>query len=141
MAKKTTTNLESELKRSKTLEDFLEKNHEELAVDSLSEQIHNLLDAKGITKSELVKKCNLNDVYAYQILSGARRPSRDKLLCLCIAMNTTLDETQELLLRGGFAPLYVRNQRDSIIIFAISHDETILQLNDKLFEHGETLLD
>lgn len=141
MAKKSTSNLESELKRSKSLEDFLTKNHDELAKDSLSEQIQRLLDSKGLIKSEVVKKCNLNDVYAYQIISGARRPSRDKLLCLCIAIGATLDETKELLLRGGFAPLYVRNQRDSIIIFAISHNETILQLNDKLFEHGEELLD
>lgn len=141
MAKKSTSNLESELKRSKNLDDFLERNHEELSKGSLSEQIQRLIDAKGLSKSELVKKCNLNDVYAYQIISGARRPSRDKLLCLCIAMEVTLDETQELLLHGGFAPLYVRNQRDSIISFAIYHNETILQLNAKLFEHGEALLE
>lgn len=141
MAKKSTANLESELKRSKTLEDFLKKNSDELAADSLPEQLQALLSAKGITKSEAVKRCNLNDVYAYQIISGTRRPSRDKLLCLCIAIGATLDETQELLLHGGFAPLYARNKRDSIIIFAISHKETILQLNDKLFVHDEALLE
>lgn len=141
MANKSTTNLESELKRSKTLEDFLKKNRDELTADPLSEQIQALLTAKGLTKSETVKRCNLNDVYAYQIISGTRRPSRDKLLCLCIAIGATLDETQELLQHGGFAPLYARNLRDSIISFAIYHGETILQLNAKLFEHGEALLE
>lgn len=82
----------------------------------------------------------MNEIYAYQIISGARRPSRDKLLCLCIAMRATLEETQDLLIHGGFAPLYVRSQRDNIIIFAIS-EETILQVNSNLYDHGEALLE
>lgn len=83
----------------------------------------------------------MNEIYAYQIISGARRPSRDKLLCLCIAMRATLEETQDLLIHGGFAPLYVCSQRNSIIIFAISHKETILQVNSNLYDHGEALLE
>ncbi|CDA91771.1 putative uncharacterized protein [Firmicutes bacterium CAG:238] len=82
----------------------------------------------------------MNEIYAYQIISGARRPSRDKLLCLCIAMRATLEETQDLLIHGGFAPLYVCSQCDNIIIFAIS-EETILQVNSNLYDHGEALLE
>ncbi len=141
MPKKTTTNLENELKSCDTLENFLKVNRDELSTASLAEQIQTLITSKGLTRSDVVKSSNLNEVYAYQIISGARRPSRDKLLCLCIAMKATLDETRELLIHGGFAPLYVRNQRDSIIIFAISHEETILQLNNNLYDHGEALLE
>ena len=141
MPKKTTTNLENELRSCDTLENFLKVNRDELSTASLAEQIQTLIASKGLTRSDVVKASNLNEVYAYQIISGARRPSRDKLLCLCIAMKATLDETRELLIHGGFAPLYVRSQRDSIIIFAISHEETILQLNNNLYDHGEALLE
>ena len=141
MPKKTTTNLENELRSCDTLENFLKVNRDELSTFSLAEQIQTLIASKGLTRSDVVKASNLNEVYAYQIISGARRPSRDKLLCLCIAMKATLDETCELLIHGGFAPLYVRSQRDSIIIFAISHEETILQLNNNLYDHGEALLE
>ena len=141
MPKKTTTNLENELRSCDTLENFLKVNRDELSTASLAEQIQTLIASKGLTRSDVVKASNLNEVYAYQIISGARRPSRDKLLCLCIAMKATLDETYELLIHGGFAPLYVRSQRDSIIIFAISHEETILQLNNNLYDHGEALLE
>ena len=141
MPKKTTTNLENELRSCDTLENFLKVNRDELSNASLAEQIQTLIASKGLTRSDVVKASNLNEVYAYQIISGARRPSRDKLLCLCIAMKATLDETCELLIHGGFAPLYVRSQRDSIIIFAISHEETILQLNNNLYDHGEALLE
>ena len=138
MARKSTTYLEKELKSSDSLENFLKKNKNELASVSLAELIQDLIIKKGLTKSEVVKTSNL---YAYQIISGARRPSRDKLLCLCIAMRATLDETQDLLRHGGFAPLYVRSQRDSIISFALSHNETIHQLNSNLYDHSEQLLE
>ena len=141
MPKKSTTNLENELKSCDTLESFLKRNLDELSTASLAEQIQTLIASKGLTRSGVVKASNLNEVYSYQIISGARRPSRDKLLCLCIAMKATLDETRELLVRGGFAPLYVRSQRDSIIIFAISHGETILELNNNMYDHGEPLLE
>ena len=141
MPKKSTTNLENELKSCDTLESFLKRNLDELSTASLAEQLQTLIASKGLTRAGVVKSSNLNEVYAYQIISGARRPSRDKLLCLCIAMKATLDETRELLVRGGFAPLYVRSQRDSIIIFAISHGETILELNNNMYDHGEPLLE
>jgi len=47
MPKKSTSNLENELKRSESLDSFLKENSEELAVDSLPEQIQELLDAKA----------------------------------------------------------------------------------------------
>lgn len=141
MPKKSTTNLEDELKSCATLEDFLNQNQSELSNAPLAEHIQNLIASKSMTRADVVKACNLNEIYAYQIISGARRPSRDKLLCLCIAMKASLEETQELLYHGGFAPLYVRSQRDSIIIFGISHGEPILQVNSNLYDHGEALLE
>ena len=100
-----------------------------------------MLQKKELTKAEFVKECNLNEVYAYQILSGVRRPSRDKLLYLCFAMKATLAETQSPLKESGFAPLYVRSHRDSIIIFAITHGHTLIQLNTDLYDHGEPVVE
>ena len=141
MPKKSTTNLENELKSCANLENFLNQNQSELSNAPLAEHIQNLIASKSMTRADVVKACNLNEIYAYQIISGVRRPSRDKLLCLCIAMKASLEETQELLYHGGFAPLYVRSQRDSIIIFGISHGEPILQVNSNLYDHGEALLE
>lgn len=141
MPKKTTSHLENELKNSTSLDTFLEKHQDELSDCSLSDQLGKLLRKKGLSKAEVVRECNLNEVYAYQILSGVRRPSCDKLLCLCFAMKATLSETQSLLKESGFAPLYVRSHRDSIIIFAITHGHTLLQLNTDLYDHGEPVVE
>ena len=120
---------------------LLRANQEELTGCSLPEQLVAMLAAKGLTKAEVVRESNLNEVYAYQILSGVRRPSRDKLLSLCFAMKATLEETQGLLKQSGFAPLYVRSHRDSIIIFALTHGHTLIELNTDLYDHGEPVIE
>lgn len=141
MPKKTTSNLENELKNCDSLDTFLKENSSELSIDPLTSNLQALIASHGMTKTDVVKDCNLNEVYAYQILSGARRPSRDKLLCLCFAMKASLEETQFLLREGRFPLLYVRDQRDSIIMYALSHSHTILMLNSELYDHGEPLLE
>ena len=141
MPKKSTSNLENELKRSVSIEAFLLEHQEEMATSDLPTQLQELIEAKGLTKADVVKESNLNEIYAYQILSGARRPSRDKLLSICFAMKATLDETQNLLRQCGFAPLYVKNRRDSIIIFALAHGHSIIELNSALYDHGEAVVE
>ena len=141
MPKKSTSNLEHELKRSPSVGDYLQNNREELASDSLPVLLQALMTEKGLTKADVVRESNMNEVYAYQILSGVRHPSRDKLLCICLAMKASLEETQDILKRSGFAPLYARSQRDSIIMYGFAHGQTILELNGSLFDHGEAVLE
>lgn len=140
MQKKTTSNLEKNLKSYNSLERYFSENETELTAETLESMLQAMIAEKGMTRAEVVKESNLNEVYAYQIISGVRRPSRDKLLCLCFAMKATLAETQTLLKHNGFAPLYARNRRDSIIIFDMEHGKSVLELNDDLFDHGEAVL-
>ena len=141
MTVKSTFNLENELIKSESLASFLEENQKEMAEPSLFSQLQELLDAKGLTKADVVKESNLNTVYAYQILSGARRPSRDKLLSLCFAIKATLEETQFLLRHNEFAPLYVKNRRDSIIIYALSRGQNLIEVNNALYEHEKRIIE
>lgn len=89
---------------------------------------------KNIKKSDLINKSNLDRTYGYQILNGTKKPSRDKILQLCIASKLTLEETQKALTLGNAGNLYAKNSRDSIIIFALNNDLNVLKINDILFE-------
>ena len=82
----------------------------------------------------------MSEVYLYQVLSGRRNPSRDRLLCICFGLGTTEEETQRLLKRAGFAPLYPRLKRDAIILHGIAHGTPLAEVNDKLFEKNEGTL-
>ena len=141
MLKKSTFHLENELKKADSLDSFLEEHESELEAASLASQLQLLISGKGMIKADVVRESNLNSVYAYQILAGKRKPSRDKLLALCFAMNATLEETQILLRRNESATLYVKNRRDSIIIFALSRGHSLIQVNSALYEHGEVIIE
>lgn len=133
---KTTYELLNEIKSSKEIESFLSKNETEFAEANLSEYIELLISEKGLQKSKVVARSGLNRIYAYQIFSGKRFPSRDKLIAIGFGLQLSLEEMDELLKYAGFSTLYARNRRDSIIIFAMNSKKSIFALNDMLFENG-----
>ena len=82
----------------------------------------------------------MSEVYLHQVFAGRRNPSRDRLLCLCVGLETTLEEAQRLLKQAGYAPLYPRLKRDAIISFGIVHHMELGEINDKLFAENEKTL-
>ena len=86
------------------------------------------------------KQAGMSEVYVHQVFSGRRTPSRDRLLCLCIGLEATLEETQRLLKQAIYAQLYPANKRDAIMIHGIIHRTSLSQINDKLFTEGEKTL-
>lgn len=61
---------------------------------------------KELSRKKVIEGSGMNTVYGYQLLSGHRSPSRDKLLCLAFGLNMNTEEAQELLKKCGTARLY-----------------------------------
>ena len=87
-----------------------------------------------------VKDVYKRQIYGYQIFSGKRIPSRDKLISISFGMNLSLDETQALLKYAGFAPLYPKQKRDSLLIWGKNHQFSIYQINELLYAENEDTL-
>lgn len=139
--KKSTGELLELLKNSKSIKSYIELKEENLQNLTLSEYLNNILDEKHLTKSDVIKRSNLNNIYAYKIFSGERNPERNKLLCLCFGMSMTLDEVQRALKIADCGALYPRVRRDSIIIFAINEQADLLSCNEMLYELNEDILE
>ena len=119
---------------------FLTENDASFRDVPLQEAIQRIFDEKGMSKAQLAKQSGISEVYLHQLFSGRRFPSRSRLLCLCFGLGATVDEAQSLLQQARHAPLYSRDRRDAIIIFALSHHMTLFEVNDKLFtENLDTL--
>ena len=114
---------------------FLER--DEVGVCSLSEYLNELLEAKELKRSEVVRAAGLNETFGYQIFTGARSASRNKLLQLAFAMGLNLRETNRLLRRGNVSDLYCKSRRDAIIIFAIEKGYTLQEAEEALYRFGE----
>ncbi len=59
------------------------------------------------------------------------------MICLCIGLGCSLEETQALLQRNSFATLYPKVRRDAVIMFAIKEKRDVHRLNDALYENEE----
>lgn len=140
MDKTDTNNLKQELMQAPDLDNFLSENVENFSDKNASEMLYKLFERRNLSKACLARHSCISEVYLHQIFSGKRNPSRNRLICICFGLEASLDETQELLKLCGFAPLYPKNRRDAIIIFAIINKMELSAINDKLFiEKEETL--
>lgn len=140
MNEKNTDTLQQELMSTNNLDRFLTENDASFRDVPLQEAIQCIFDEKGMSKAQLAKQSGISEVYLHQLFSGRRFPSRSRLLCLCFGLGATVDEAQSLLQQARHAPLYSRDRRDAIIIFALSHHMTLFEANDKLFtENLDTL--
>ena len=140
MNEKNTDTLQQELMSTNNLDRFLTENDASFRDVPLQEAIQRIFDEKGMSKAQLAKQSGISEVYLHQLFSGRRFPSRSRLLCLCFGLGATVDEAQSLLQQARHAPLYSRDRRDAIIIFALSHHMTLCEVNDKLFtENMDTL--
>ena len=120
---------------------YLRENEPYFSSQDITELLTDLYQKKHISKAALARKSGMSEVYLHQVFSGRRRPSRDRLLCLCIGLDATLEETQRLLKQGVYAEVYPKNKRDAIISHGIIHKTGLDAINDKLFdEHEKTLL-
>lgn len=140
MNEKNTDTLQQELMSTNNLDRFLTENDASFRDVPLQEAIQRIFDEKGMSKAQLAKQSGISEVYLHQLFYGRRFPSRSRLLCLCFGLGATVDEAQSLLQQARHAPLYSRDRRDAIIIFALSHHMTLFEVNDKLFtENLDTL--
>lgn len=127
-----TEELNHQIEEATNIEDFLNANREYMLSGSLSQHLTALLVEKKISKADVVRGSLLDRAYVYQIFSGERRPSRDKLLALSFGLRLTADETQKLMKLSGNRELYARDQRDAVILFALRHHKTIMETNELL---------
>lgn len=140
MFRKVTQELLNELKEADDVTDYLEENNAEFCGSDLKHFLETLLNAKGLQKKTAISRSGLHEIYAYQIFSGKKAPSRDKVLALCLGMGLSLDEAQHVLNKAGAAALYPRSRRDSVVIFSLKKGMDARQCDELLYELGEATL-
>ena len=137
----TTVELLKILNSKNSIDDYLEAASEEMNQDTLPEYLEKCIARSGLSKSQIIRRSGLDRIYAYQIFSGKKQnPVRDKLIRLAFGMKLTIDDTQNLLKTAGKSPLSPRNQRDSIILFALLHQANVINCDELLEAKGESIL-
>lgn len=137
MKDKSTDILRQELMDSVDINDFLNNNEEHFYQDSVAQLINQIFLKKNMSKAQLAKQSGISEIYLHRIFSGFRKPSRDRLICLCFGLSATLDEVQELLTHCGYARLHPKIRRDAIILYGLLHGSNLFEINHQLFDADE----
>lgn len=140
MKQKSTSELLKELNNTNNIENYLKQNNEYMTNTSISDYLYDIFAEKCLIKSRVFKKAEIDEIYGYQIFSGKKNPSRNTLLAICIGAGFSLNEIQASLKVAGFATLYAKSQRDSIIIWGINNNMDVCQINEALFDNNESTL-
>ena len=137
MIRRNTDEMSTELKNTTDLKRFLDENTEHFSTKDFSRLLKDEIKKKGMSKAEVAKAAGMSDVYLHQLISGRRSPSRTRLICICIGLGLTVEETQTLLFHAGMGQLYARNRWDAIIIYGLEQKMDLFAINDLLFDANE----
>lgn len=119
---------------------FEKQNIQKLKNPQFGSYLGKLMEKYHMDAAAMVTKTCLSRTFFYQVLSGSRKPGRDTVLKLALAMGASVDETQRLLTLGGRNILYPRIRRDAAILCCIMQNKKLDVVNQFLEELGEEAL-
>lgn len=126
--------------QTKNLTVFLRRNEQHMRPTDFCTRLKAICEERGLVAERVILQSQIERTYGHQLFNGIRRPSRDKVLQIAIALGLSVEETQQLLRSAAKSPLYPRLKRDAAIIYCLKNGLSMIETQEMLNNHGMTLL-
>ncbi|MDD3218097.1 MAG: macro domain-containing protein [Lachnospiraceae bacterium] len=121
---------------ARSLDDLMQ-----LSKETFTDRLFRLIDERGLKDSQVYHKANIDRKLFSKIRKGnGYTPSKKTILALAVALELSLDDTKDLLMKAGLA-LSNCSKSDVIISYFIENKQyDIYEINEVLFAYGENIL-
>lgn len=124
-----TEELLEQLMDCKDISVFINRYEDYFKIPQLGDILQGLIAVSPKKKAKIVKETGLNKAYAYEILRNEKVPTRDKVLRFILSVEMSLSDAQRVVKLAGHSPLYPKDKRDAILVYAIMNRLNVVKTN------------
>ena len=134
MKPKDTEKLMELLKKSGSIDAYLQENKDFLLDCDIKEYLNVLIKEKHMTKTEVFEKACIKKFVGFGFLNkdNPRKPSRNNILAMLIVMNCNLDETQTALKIAKY-DLFIPKMKETVLLFLELKILTLLMILNRIY--------
>lgn len=125
------------LQENGDFDQFLQRGGKAINDPALTVFLLRNLNESGVSIAAFANASMISQSFAYQVVSGTRKPGRNTLICIAFALKFDMDQTQRLLAIAQKGALYPRIRRDAAILYALEHGYSLPQTEELLQRIGE----